>query len=182
MDPKLKEDFTQFCDYIGLSVSAVITAYAKKVVQTQSIPFKFERPKPNKETILAMKELEDMEKNPDKYKSYSNVHSMIEEILSEWSYMSKYIVKTTKQFERDLKKIAKRGYKIELLEEVILKLSEGQKLDVKHRDHKLTSNEGLRECHITPDWLLTYKYFDNYLYLYLMRTGTHSDLFDWNLR
>ena len=83
MDSKLKEDFTQFCDYIGLSVSAAITAYAKKVVQTQSIPFKLERFKPNRETLLAMKELEDMEKNPDSYKSYNDVHSMIEEILSE---------------------------------------------------------------------------------------------------
>ena len=34
-----------------------------------------------------------------------------------------------------------------------------------------------RECHITPDWLLIYEIDDGKLFLYLTRTGTHSDLF-----
>jgi len=34
-----------------------------------------------------------------------------------------------------------------------------------------------RECHINPDWLLMYEQDDNDLYLYLVRTGSHSDLF-----
>lgn len=34
-----------------------------------------------------------------------------------------------------------------------------------------------RGCHITPDWLLIYEIDHDILYLYLTRTGTHSDLF-----
>ena len=34
-----------------------------------------------------------------------------------------------------------------------------------------------RELHIEPDWLLIYKYEENDLILYLVRTGSHSDLF-----
>lgn len=36
---------------------------------------------------------------------------------------------------------------------------------------------GCRECHIEPDWLLVYKKSKNDLILFLIETGTHSDLF-----
>ena len=35
----------------------------------------------NPETLKAIKEVEKMEKNPDKYKGYTDVHAMFEEIL-----------------------------------------------------------------------------------------------------
>lgn len=34
-----------------------------------------------------------------------------------------------------------------------------------------------RERHTQPDWLLIYELYGKDLYLYLIRTGTHSDLF-----
>ena len=34
-----------------------------------------------------------------------------------------------------------------------------------------------RELHIKPDWLLVYKYSNDNVILYLIRTGSHSDLF-----
>lgn len=44
--------------------------------------------------------------------------------------------------------------------------------------HPLSNNwKGHRECHITPDWLLIYRYEDDVLILTLARTGSHSDLF-----
>lgn len=36
----------------------------------------------NSETLAAIKEVEDMQKNPSKYKSYTNVDEMMEEILN----------------------------------------------------------------------------------------------------
>ena len=82
------------------------------------------------------------------------------------------------RFKKDLKLAIKRGYKIELLEEVIDCLASGKTLDVKYRDHLLTGDYGgFRECHITPDWLLIYRIEEDALYLLLSRTGTHSDLF-----
>ena len=90
----------------------------------------------------------------------------------------KYEVKPSNQFRKDLKLIAKRGYKIELLTNVIKKLANGEKLAPKYKDHQLSGNFGFyRECHIQPDWLLIYEIDGNELILYLTRTGTHSDLF-----
>ena len=89
-----------------------------------------------------------------------------------------YEVKPSNQFKIDLKLAAKRGYKIELLTEVIKKLANGEALAPKYKDHQLSGNfDYFRECHITPDWLLIYQIRDNELILYLTRTGTHSDLF-----
>ena len=81
-------------------------------------------------------------------------------------------------FKKDLKKLAGRGYDLDLLDEVVSKLAAEIPLDEKYRDHLLTGNYiGFRECHIKPDWLLIYKTNDKELFLFLSRTGSHSDLF-----
>ncbi len=89
-----------------------------------------------------------------------------------------YAVKPTTKFQKDLKRIQKRGYDISLLTEIIKKLAAGEQLPEKNKDHALSGNfVGCRECHVTPDWLLIYEIADKDLILYLTRTGTHSDLF-----
>lgn len=91
---------------------------------------------------------------------------------------TKYTVKTTTQFKKDYKLAIKRGFKINLLENVIAALAMGEPLPEKCKDHALTGNwAGHRECHILPDWLLIYRIEDDVLVLTLARTGTHSNLF-----
>lgn len=90
----------------------------------------------------------------------------------------KYTVKPTSRFQKDLKRVQKRGYDISLLSDIIKKLANGEKLPDRNRDHLLEGDYvGCRECHILPDWLLVYEIYENELILYLTRTGTHSDLF-----
>ena len=90
----------------------------------------------------------------------------------------KYNIRPTVKFQKDLKRIQRRGYDIALLTEIIKKLAAGEALPAKNKDHNLTGDFiGCRECHITPDWLLIYELVDDELILYLTRTGTHSDLF-----
>ena len=85
---------------------------------------------------------------------------------------------SSNRFKKDLKIAIRRGYNISLLEEVVNKLAMGEILEKKYRDHELSGDfKGLRECHITPDWLLVYQIVDSELVLYLSRTGTQSDLF-----
>lgn len=90
----------------------------------------------------------------------------------------KYTIKPTKKFQKDLKRVQKRGYDISLIKEIIRKLSNGEPLPSRNKDHNLSGNyANCRECHIAPDWLLIYEIYAEELYLYLTRTGTHSDLF-----
>ena len=87
-------------------------------------------------------------------------------------------IKYQAAFKRDYKRIVKRGYDTRLLEQVIELLAEHKPLPEKFRDHDLTGNyKGCRECHIQPDWLLVYEVNNDELILYLIRTGSRSDLF-----
>lgn len=90
----------------------------------------------------------------------------------------KYEIVPSNQFRKDLKLAVKRGYDINKIKEVIVKLANGDILEAKFRDHFLLGDySGYRECHIQPDWLLIYKIDNEQLILFLTRTGTHSDLF-----
>jgi mRNA interferase YafQ len=80
------------------------------------------------------------------------------------------------QFRRDVKLAQERGKDMTKLREVILLLIEGNPLPARFKDHPLAGEwRHYRDCHIEPDWLLIYKIDGNDLYL--VRTGTHSDLF-----
>ena len=71
----------------------------------------------------------------------------------------KYAVKPSSTFQKDLKRIEKRGYHLALLTEVIKTLANGDELPIKYRDHSLSGEYSrCRECHITPDWLLIFFY------------------------
>ena len=90
----------------------------------------------------------------------------------------KYKIVMSSRFTKDLKLIARRGYDLNKIKFVISELANGNKLDSKYEDHQLTGvYSGKRECHILPDWLLIYEIKDDKLLLYLVRTGSHSDLF-----
>lgn len=91
----------------------------------------------------------------------------------------KITIKYTSQFKKDFKLAKKRGFKINLLKEIVEKLSQGEALPEKNRDHALIGEwSGHRECHIQPDWLLIYRIQNDVLVLTLARTGSHSDLFN----
>ena len=82
----------------------------------------------------------------------------------------------TSQFRRDVKLAQKRGKDTGLIRTVIENLAQGQTLSPKHKDHQLKGVfRDCRECHIEADWLLIYRIEGNVLQL--VRTGTHSDLF-----
>ena len=90
------------------------------------------------------------------------------------------IIKYENSIKKDLKKIIKRGYDIELFKDVVRIFAEGKKLDPKYKDHKLKGKWlGFRDLHIKDDWILIYRYEgEDTLTLCLTRTGTHSDLLD----
>ena len=82
----------------------------------------------------------------------------------------------TGQFRRDTKLAKKRGKDMSKLRELIALLEIESPLPDKFRDHALNGEwKHHRDSHIEPDWLLIYKIDGNDLYL--VRTGTHSDLF-----
>ena len=94
--------------------------------------------------------------------------------------MPRYL-KETGQFKTDKKRIKGSGrYDWEKIRLIVKELMNDRPLEVKHRDHELSGDyEGIRECHVEPDWLLVYNK-DGPVEagtLKLIRTGSHSELF-----
>ena len=90
----------------------------------------------------------------------------------------KYSIRPTGKFSRDLKRAVRRGMDPAMLAAVVKLLANGEQLPEKYHDHPLHGDfQGCRECHIMPDWLLIYEIDEDALFLYLTRTGSHSDLF-----
>lgn len=80
------------------------------------------------------------------------------------------------KFKKDYKLCIRRNYNLNLLKQTVDTLRIPAPLPQKNKDHGLSGNyAGCRECHILPDWLLIYRIDSNELYL--IRTGTHADLF-----
>jgi len=85
-------------------------------------------------------------------------------------------VSLTAQFEKDVKRAKKRSCDMRKLSEVIRLLGQGDLEDRQYRDHSLKGKyEGLRECRLSPDWLLIYH--SSMEQVLLVRNGTHADLF-----
>lgn len=89
-----------------------------------------------------------------------------------------YEIVATNQFSKDYKRCIRRAYSIDLVDELILLLSETGTVPQKHKPHPLTGNlSGYFECHIKPDWLLIWTKNTEDKVITLIATGTHSDLF-----
>jgi mRNA interferase YafQ len=85
------------------------------------------------------------------------------------------VIRST-QFKRDVRLAEKRGKNLAKLRELILLLVEEKPLSPNYKDHPLSGDwKHYRDSHIEPDWLLLYKVEGNDLFL--VRTGTHADLF-----
>lgn len=90
-----------------------------------------------------------------------------------------YTIKTSNQYNRDVKRAIRRGLNIEKLIEVISLLRQGETMPEKYHNHMLHGDyKGYWECHITPDWLLLYEKDTEISIISLYRTGTHADIFE----
>ncbi|GHT75234.1 addiction module toxin, RelE/StbE family [Spirochaetia bacterium] len=79
------------------------------------------------------------------------------------------------EFFKSWKKLQKKRYDYDKLEQAISILKDGASLPGKYSDHPLVGNwKGYRECHIEANWLLVYKKTETDIIL--VKTCTHDDL------
>lgn len=82
IDENLKKEFDNICTDLGLTMTGAFNLFAKTVVRQHRIPFKLSLDIPNAETIAAINEVEEMEKNPSLGKGYKDVDKMMKELLA----------------------------------------------------------------------------------------------------
>lgn len=89
-----------------------------------------------------------------------------------------YTVNISSRFKKQFRLCMKRGLNMTLINEAMHILATTGTLPTQYRPHKLSGNlQGIWECHIQPDWLMTWQQNDTELTLLFLQTGTHSDLF-----
>ena len=90
-----------------------------------------------------------------------------------------YSIFPSAKFKRTRKLAKKRGLDMDLLDWTIDQLARNIPLPLNWKDHQLKNNmKRFRECHIggSGDWLLVYEKRKTDMILYLLGTGTHTDL------
>ena len=68
---------------LGMDLSTAVNIFLKQMLYEGGIPFAITREIPNKITLAAMKEAQEMSRYPEMYRKYDNVDRMMEDILGE---------------------------------------------------------------------------------------------------
>ena len=91
-----------------------------------------------------------------------------------------YTVRVSTRFKKDFKRCMKRGFDMKLITDAMDLLEATGSLPAEYKPHLLKGDhKGQWECHIEPNWLMTWEQNDNEFTLLFLQTGTHSDIFGW---
>ncbi len=73
---KAQELFSEF----GMDLSTAVNIFLRQAIFEHSFPFSIHRDVPNADTVLAMKEAEEMSRNPGAYKKYGSFSELLQEV------------------------------------------------------------------------------------------------------
>lgn len=64
VDSKVKEQAESILESLGMNLTTAINVYLRQIIRENGIPFEIKGDIPNKETIAAIKEGDELSKNP----------------------------------------------------------------------------------------------------------------------
>lgn len=80
IDSNIKENAEAVFASLGITPTAAISLFYNQVIRTNSIPFELKADIPNGKTLSAIDEVEEMEKNKEKYKGYKDIDGLLDDI------------------------------------------------------------------------------------------------------
>ena len=80
LDGELKKEAICLFSSFGLDLSTAITLFLQQAVREKRIPFEIRMEIPNRETIEALKEIEMMKEDKEKYKRYDSIDDALKDI------------------------------------------------------------------------------------------------------
>ena len=75
--PKAQAMLAEF----GLDLSTAVNMFLRQMLRERAIPFEIRKEIPNATTLAAIQEVEEMEKHPELSKTYTNVDSLMTDLL-----------------------------------------------------------------------------------------------------
>ena len=82
MDKSIKEQAQELFAEFGLDMTTAINMFLRQSIREHRIPFELRINIPNEDTLEAIREVQQMKKNPSLGKSYNNVDDMMKELLA----------------------------------------------------------------------------------------------------
>ena len=80
IDTGIKAQAQELFADLGLDLSTAVNIFLRQSVRENRIPFTIQREVPNRDTVAAMREVEEMAKNPSDYKRYSSFSDLLQEV------------------------------------------------------------------------------------------------------
>lgn len=81
IDDEVKKKAVQIFSDLGMDMSTAVNIFLRQTILHNGLPFELKLDTPNLETLEAIREVEEMKKNPSVFKGYTDVDSMMEELL-----------------------------------------------------------------------------------------------------
>lgn len=83
VDTKTKEEATMILKGLGLNMSTAINMFLTQIVKRDGIPFEIRNPKPSKEMIKALQEVQDIIDGKIESKGYKNIDELFKDLDSD---------------------------------------------------------------------------------------------------
>lgn len=81
IDANRKKEFEELCEAVGLTMTAAFNIFIQRTLRDYRIPFDIGAEMPNAETKEAIKEVQRMKSDPVRGKTYTDVDTMMKDIL-----------------------------------------------------------------------------------------------------
>ena len=83
IDDNTKKEAQELLKDMGMNLSTAVNVFLKQLVKEQRIPFEIGNPRPSQELLEALREVEEMKKNPSAYKRYHSFDELLDEVLTD---------------------------------------------------------------------------------------------------
>jgi DNA-damage-inducible protein J len=82
MEKDLKKQAESLFSELGMNMTTAFNIFVRQSVRQRKIPFEISLDVPNAETMEAIREVQEMKKNPSLGKSFTDVDKMMKELLA----------------------------------------------------------------------------------------------------
>lgn len=80
IDAEIKAKAQIMLSELGMDLSTAVNIFLRQMLYEGGIPFSITREVPNKATLEAMKEIDEMREHPEQYKRYSSFSELLKEV------------------------------------------------------------------------------------------------------
>ena len=83
IEPEIKREVEAILSNLGMTSAEAISIYLRQIILNSGIPFEIKTPQFSDEMLEAIKEADEIMKNPDAYPSYNSVDELMEALNDE---------------------------------------------------------------------------------------------------